>query len=182
VTDLFNIAANGNIPEKTTGEDRLKIEEIVSVLSETEISRTKSLRIPDTCSLYISMFFQRHVTYIYLGRYFQVTVLKITHKICRCSGPLPPTKLSLCSCMWRPQFRMSESAQTRFMSSVLGDICCNKTNEDSVIDLWLSVSFRKAVFSVCENLPTPCLIPKLEDYHFLAFCIYFIQFILRSPA
>jgi hypothetical protein len=68
------------------------------------------------------------------------------------------------------------------MSSALGDMSCNKRNEDSVIDPWLCVSFRKAVFSVFENLLTNFLIPKLEDYHILAFCVYFINLILRSPA
>jgi hypothetical protein len=77
---------------------------------------------------------------------------------------------------------MSESAQTRFMASALGDMSCNKRNEDGVIDPWLCVSFRKVVLSVCENLLTPVLITNLECYHFLAFCVYFIQFILRSPA
>jgi hypothetical protein len=49
---------------------------------------------------------------------------------------------------------MSESAQTRFMASALGDMSCNKRNEDSVIDPGLCASFRKIVLSICENLLT----------------------------
>jgi hypothetical protein len=178
MTNLFNIAVNRNITAKTG--DRLIKPEILSVLRETEISRKKPLKNSDTCTKYVCC--ASDMLYVYLRRDFKITILNSSIKFVDAQDPYLQRNFLWASVCGDSQFRMSESPQTRFMSSALEDMSCNKTNEDGVIDPWMCVSFRKAVFSVCQNLLTPCLIPKLEDYQFLAFCIYFIQFILRSPA